>query len=798
MRCRTALALVVALSITGTGWAAISKQEDLGRLYEGFYSGLAIDESNAYEVKDVTLTKDIGTFKLSSGVIFLTKPIEGLVTSAVFIGEGSVTIKPTRVMDRKCLDIAAQEHLNRKTGGQLVSKFSEAFLFSLDGTLDELSKKLTVKAASADVSRAAGLLKHRSEVAKSQELPFDLSFIQRQAGLQEGPVYIDFKSADDGWLAYSYSPRDQYEVRLTAREKIGAYWGFRPLIVTHKLSDLDASGNFIADPVKDQKAYIDIKKYVMQITIPDTQHFLVEADVIFTPLVDSLPIVDFDLRNNIAGRRSSDSAKPIHLNKVTDASGKDLPFIHHKNRVLILPPEAIHSGTEYNWHFTLDEETIIQLSSVHYFVLNTYPWFPQYGYLGGQYKMDWTVKAKKPLYATGSGKIVEEKSEGSYNITHLVFDKDVQFPSLIFGQYNKVTDTYVPAAGGTNVALAVFSWPRTTFFDLEGDTPQSFDITVPGGKPKDVLNEAKAIIKFGEELYGPFPYDQLQVAQMSPGLGFGQAPPGFVQLTGEAFMSSAELANFGRGNADFFHEFFSHEIGHQWWGHTIGWASDEDVWLSESYAEYTAGLYVMGLLGQDRFQGKMRQWKDRAREADPHGAIAWANNLSGPSAGRYRTGLIYDKGPYVVHMLRSQVGHDNFVKAMKNLTAKYRYQQIGTDQLRKEFEAVVGYKLDYFFDQWYRGTGIPYFDYTTNVRQSEDGKWLATINISQRDKENFKIVSMPVFFHFGKDKVIVKERPVMKADDVYQVKLPEKPDSITLDDYHTLLADIVAQGASAK
>jgi hypothetical protein len=67
------------------------------------------------------------------------------------------------------------------------------------------------------------------------------------------------------------------------------------------------------------------------------------------------------------------------------------------------------------------------------------------------------------------------------------------------------------------------------------------------------------------------------------------------------------------------------------------------------------------------------------------------------------------------------------------------------------------------------------------------------VKISQRDKQNVKIVSMPVFFHFGKGKVVVKERPILKADDVYQVKLPEKPERITLDDHRTLLADIVSQ-----
>ena len=65
----------------------------------------------------------------------------------------------------------------------------------------------------------------------------------------------------------------------------------------------------MADALKDQKPYIDITKYKMEIEIPDTRHFLVEADVTFTTMDEGLPIVPFDLVNTISGRRSTDGAR---------------------------------------------------------------------------------------------------------------------------------------------------------------------------------------------------------------------------------------------------------------------------------------------------------------------------------------------------------------------------------------------------------------------------------------------------------------------------------------------------------
>ncbi|MBI3450902.1 MAG: hypothetical protein HY049_18555, partial [Acidobacteria bacterium] len=150
------------------------------------------------------------------------------------------------------------------------------------------------------------------------------------------------------------------------------------------------------------------------------------------------------------------------------------------------------------------------------------------------------------------------------------------------------------------------------------------------------------------------------------------------------------------------------------------------------------------------------------------------------------------------HMLRMQMGLENYKKAMQALFAKYPYQRITTDQLQRECELVVGYKLDYFFDQWFRGTGIPVFDYSWTDEPTPDGKHLVSIKISQRDKTNFKQVLMPVYIYFkGQKEPLIKARPVVKADDVYQLKLPEKPVKITLDEDHDILADMVAAGSAA-
>ncbi|HKY31159.1 MAG TPA: M1 family aminopeptidase [Candidatus Polarisedimenticolia bacterium] len=817
-RAATALLFLSVAGFTGPEHASASlSQEELSRAGTAFYKSLRIDAAKAYTVQNVTITKDIATFTLESGTLYATEPVEGIVGAAVFIGKGRAGIAPSRPMDRLCLELASGHYLKQKLPGKVDAEFGEALLIAFDDTLDAMIPKLAA-ASSSDAARAAGILKDRLGPPYWLEEPLDFSLLQKKLGRPDNLVYLDFRTSWGEWLAFTFAPQKLQEVALETREIIGSTIARRALLKTHLREEFDEGGNYLSDPVKDQKPWIDPTAYKAEITIPDTEHFTVEVDVTFTAVADNLPLVFFDLRNNIPPPgtiiRSTDTGLPITITKLTDGSGATLPHVHAMHRVWIAPPEPLKAGESYTYHFSLDEATIIQLSSVHYEVLNTYAWFPQYGFDGSHYSMDWTIKAKKPLYAMGSGRIVKEGTEGIYNVTQLVTDKQVRFPSLLFGQYKKETDVYKASEAAPGVELAVFYSPRATFTITDPDviagltpgrsTPISYDLTVPPGKPKSVLEETKGLLKFMESLYGAFPYGSLNIAEMSPFLAFGQAPPALIQLTGEAFMNPTAEIQVGNAlvnffeyrKADYFHEFFSHEMAHQWFGHTVVRGTEEDTWLSESFAEYSAGLYIMQYSGQNRFQGKLKEWRDGARIGDLYAPIAWAERLSGQIPGPRRSDLLYSKGPYVVHMLRMQIGHDNFVKAMKNAMTKYRHRPTSTDQLRQEVEAVVGYKMDFFFNQWYRDTGIPTFDYTTDVRQADDGKWVATVKISQRDKNKLKIVSMPVFFHFGKDKVIVKERPILKAEDVYQVKLPEKPQKITLDDYKTLLAEIVSQDPS--
>jgi aminopeptidase N len=241
-------------------------------------------------------------------------------------------------------------------------------------------------------------------------------------------------------------------------------------------------------------------------------------------------------------------------------------------------------------------------------------------------------------------------------------------------------------------------------------------------------------------------------------------------------------------------QFVFHELAHQWWGHQIGWVSDEDEWISESWAEYSAGL-IINAIDPKRFVTMRDEWRKRALEADAFGTISTAYRSNSVEHPGERTRLLYDKGPCVIHMLRTWMGWEKFTKYVGTVQSKYKGTNINTDTLAREASAVLGYDMFPFFDQWVRDEGIPKVHWTWSSAADTDGKQLVTIKVSQEDKENFKILMVPITFDFGKGEPVVVLKPILKAEAAIQVKVPSLPKAVRMDEDLTQLAVFISDNA---
>jgi len=153
-----------------------------------------------------------------------------------------------------------------------------------------------------------------------------------------------------------------------------------------------------------------------------------------------------------------------------------------------------------------------------------------------------------------------------------------------------------------------------------------------------------------------------------------------------------------------------HEIAHQWFGDGVTESDWNDIWLSEGFATYFNLLYVEHYRGHDDFIRGVQGMFESAKtaEAQSHQPVVHVNVAPEHETVNHRVG--YQKGGSVLHVLRGQVGTENFWKAIREYYRLYQNKNASSDDLRRVFELQSGQDLQWFFDQWLHRNTIPAVD----------------------------------------------------------------------------------------
>jgi aminopeptidase N len=150
-----------------------------------------------------------------------------------------------------------------------------------------------------------------------------------------------------------------------------------------------------------------------------------------------------------------------------------------------------------------------------------------------------------------------------------------------------------------------------------------------------------------------------------------------------------------------------HEIAHQWWGNSATEADWDDVWLSEGFATYFTHLYNEHFLGREAFVRGLKADINTIVQAQlkaPDQPVIH-RNLSDMGAVLNR--FVYQKGGWVLHMLRGLVGTETFRSALREYYRRYQNSNAATSDFRQVMEQASGKDLGWFFDQWLKRPGMP-------------------------------------------------------------------------------------------
>ena len=150
-----------------------------------------------------------------------------------------------------------------------------------------------------------------------------------------------------------------------------------------------------------------------------------------------------------------------------------------------------------------------------------------------------------------------------------------------------------------------------------------------------------------------------------------------------------------------------HEIAHQWFGNAVTESDWNDVWLSEGFATYFTLLFIEHAYGRDEFAAGLRDSRKTVTDfyAKTPGYRVVHENLA--DMAQVTNAMTYQKGSWVLHMLRQQMGDDRFWAGIRDYYARFRNANASTTDFRLAMERASGQDLAPFFQQWlYRG-GVP-------------------------------------------------------------------------------------------
>lgn len=758
-----AVVLFAALARAGNPPQSSSPQPSFSQaspreLYQAL-GALRISPHDVYEVKDIVIHRDVVRLSLHEGRLAFLPICNGRITGAVFSGRGQALALVR--------DPIEKHQLNRFLGAPLLDQtFSSAYFRFTDQTAEELRNQLqNAGAHPADdavfaESWNANLttlnpghsLRILTDWLSTDPLPYFYASVKGDA---MGPfdILVDDRRAEQVLLG---------QFREVNGQAFYDTWASLPRHSAHH--DGPNAHDAHAAPREFIPAFVP-GNYVIETTILPDRTLHGKTTVSLKALHAGERIVSLEL------------SRFLEVQSAEDDLGHTLDFFQNEsierhdvaargnNSVQVILPVPSRSGQEVSLRLTYRGTVISDAGNGVYFVGERGSWYPHLGGPDAFSQFDLTFRWPRKLKLVATGKKIEEHEESDQRMGRWRSELPISIAGFNLGDYAsesvKQDGVSVQLFANRTLEQALVNrlqrsapsaaWPPGLAPSLRQGVPERrLEMPEPLPSPASVLKQLGAeiadAVKFYEYFGGSFPFDHLSVSQI-PGT-FAQGWPGLLYLSTFSFLPAPTQQRAGLSSAtqEHFTELVPfHEVAHQWWGNVIGWGSYRDQWIDEAVANYLALLYADSKKQPDR---TLNVWLQRYRErltsknTDDHesgddvGPLVLGYRLTSSKSADGFERLIYGKGAWVIHMLRMMMRQrgaknpdERFIALLHNLIAKYRYRALSTEDLQRETEALMTPamaldgrgSLEWFFDQWVRGSGIPHYKVTYSVHKIEAG-----------------------------------------------------------------------------
>ena len=384
-------------------------------------------------------------------------------------------------------------------------------------------------------------------------------------------------------------------------------------------------------------------------------------------------------------------------------------------------------------------------------------WLPLIDHPYDKATSEFIVNAPAHYKVISNGLLLEESDLGNNTkLTHWKQSVPVSSWLFVLGVADFAVK-YVDEFKGKSIQTWVYSKNREAgFYDFDEPT--------------------KKVLEFYSAYVGPYAYEKLANIQ-TPSVNGGME-------TSSAIFYGEDLVTGKRDER--IRNIVIHEIAHQWFGNAITETTWDDAWLSEGFATFFTLLFIENEYGKEEYKKGIIKAKKTVFDLSlkiPDFSIV-GNRTAEKEA--VTNGLTYQKGAWILHMLRDFLGEKSFQKGIHAYYKKYYNSNTTTDEFRIEMEKASGKDLKLFFKQWLYQPINP----TINAVWKYDAAAKKIVLQLTQSQSGDYLFNTPVeigYYKLGATSPTILKMNLTRQQEVFSFTLSAAPEKVELDPRNVLL-----------
>ncbi len=762
-----------------------------------------LDPEECYHVRDLRLSREDARIYLTEGVLIFGKEVGGKRISAAFsgdieAGDAEMLLLPPVRSERLSL-------ASFTDSPNLSEHFRTAVFLFTDDTYKEIMKTLQARGIRKRPDRGALMAENLDSVVRNLAGSFNIRIVRdllAETPSENGFFYGAVVGNKLGNFDFLYDPRapEQIHVGQVVVRYERAYFDLWTRFRARSFRT-GARGAVAED--------LTVRDYRIEANLDPDLKMQVTTVATVVPGADGRRALAFDISPQMSVSEARIDGEPAEVYQ-PDSLRSNIIRGDVNSTFLVIPSAPLQPGREYHVEFRHSGSVVTDAGNGVFFVGARGSWYPNR--MPQFARFDLSFRYPRDLDLVATGRTIEQKEDGDWRISRHRIETPVRMAGFNLGHFEHVgiarggytIDVYANRAVETALEkkpqhIVVVPAPQS---GPGGDRRWTVDLAPfpvepPKIKPAEQLEKLAIEIASGLEFmsshFGPPVLKSLTISPI-PGT-FGQGFPGLIYLSTLAYLDPKYRPAVMQDRMDtlFYSDIMhAHETAHQWWGNLVASSGAEDDWLMEALANYSALLYLEKRKGEHVLEDVLAQYKTHlltknkaGRTMESAGPIIWGTRLNTSQLPHAWQVITYEKGAWIMHMLRRRLGDEKFTAMLLDLRNRYQYRTMTTEDFRKTAAAAMADAasdpgLEEFFEQWVYSTGIPTLKMTHSV-QGKAPQCRLTVTLTQSDVPAEFSALVPVEIQLPKGKPVV--RWVRTADQAvtFSMNLKQPPSHVLLD-----------------